>query len=352
MYKEAVQKEYERALAVPLHTIEECGQRIVLFRADTLPAGIKTSVGKCLLAHYIDNGQIIEKTSALVVVGGGNTVQGVKLAVDEMGVEVEVIAVVYAETSQPIVEKLKAMGIEVVMETPRREGRTGRLLTAERLCRKNRRYVLLEQHEQPRIIDIQRRTFGRAIVERLGTLNHFVAGVGTGGTLFGVGSALRRANPRTRITAVEGVGSTLTLWHAYLRAKSEYVEKKRAVEKALGAYKTAGMVVSLSCHPKRSPEDWFDIDIDFPRASSGVLGIEGLGVGDPTRLVLDHLPQVNRIRIVTEREAREGVRLLDFHGISGVESGGANFLIALEIAKNLQRRGKCKSILTVTTASR
>src|SRR3989344_2385356 len=350
MYEETVQREYLRALSVPLHTIKMCGQQIVLFRADTLPAGIKTSIGKCLLAYYLDSKKIKKTTKSVVVVGGGNTVQGVKLAVDELGVRVGVTAFLYAETSRPVVEKLKTMGIEVVMETPRRKGWIGRLSTAEQLCRK-RGYVLLEQHEQPRILDIQRRTFGRDIVERLGAPGYFTAGVGTGGTLFGIGSALRGANPRTRITAVEGVGSTLTLWHAYLRAREEYETKKKVVEKALRAYKKAGMVVSLICHPKRSPENWFDINIDFPPSASRTLGIEGLGVGDPTRLVLDHLALVNRVRIITDGEARKGVRLLESYGISGVESAGANFLAATEIAGNLERRGiRGAVILTVVTA--
>ncbi len=351
MYKETVQREYERALSVPLCTTKRHGQKIVLFRADTLPAGVKTSIGKCLLAHYLDTGKIKDTTRSVVVVGGGNTVQGVKLAVDELGVRVGVTAVVYVETSRPVVEKLKTMGIEVVMETPRREGRTGRLTTAKKLCRK-RGYMLLEQHEQPVILDIQKRTFGRAIVERLGAPSHLVAGVGTGGTLFGIGLALREVNPHTRIIAVEGVGSTLTLWHAYLRARDKYEVKKRAVEKALRAYETAGMIVSLSCHPQRSPENWFDINIDFPRVVSKVIGIEGLGVGDPTRLVLDHLPSVEQVRIVTDKEAREGVRLLKTFGIDGASSAGANFLAATELARNLQRCGKRESILTVITASR
>lgn len=350
MYNEVVEKEYERALSIPLQMVEVAGQEIVLFRADTLPAGIKTSIGKCLLAHYMDNGQVNNQIKSIVVVGGGNTVQGVKLAVDEFGLCIKVVAVVYAETSRPVIKKLKAMGIEVVMETPRCEGRTGRLSTAERLCRKQG-WVLLEQHEQPLIVDIQRRTFGRAIVERLGTSNHFVAGVGTGGTLFGIGSALREANPCTRIIAVEGVGSTLTLWHTYLCARNTYEAKKRVIEKALRAYKVAGMLVSLTCYPRRKPENWFDISIDFP-TTSGIVGIEGLGVGDPTRLVLDNLPEVNKVRIVTDEEAKEGIRSLRDIGINAVESAGANFLATTKLAKNLQRYGKRESILTIITASR
>ncbi len=177
LYENIIKKEYEGARSVPLFLIKIGRQKIILFRADTLPAGVKTSIGKCLLAHYIDNGQISKNTQSVVVVGGGNTVQGVKLAVDEMGLKIKVVAVVYAETSESIIKKLRTMGIKVVSETPRYKGRTGRLSTAERLCRKQGS-MLLEQHEQPVILDIQRQTFGRAIIEHIKTLpTHFVAGV-------------------------------------------------------------------------------------------------------------------------------------------------------------------------------
>ncbi len=74
--------------------------------------------------------------------------------------------------------------------------------------------------------------------------------------MFGIGSAIKQLNPRMKIIAAEGVGSTLSLWHAYLRAKGKgYVAEKMAIQKALSAYEKAGMIVSLKCYPQKNPEN-------------------------------------------------------------------------------------------------
>lgn len=353
-YKKAIQSEYERAMSVPLDSVFIEGAEVVLFRPDTLEAGVKTSIGRCLLAHSLDTGHIDNRTEAVVVHGSGNTVRAVKAAAEEIKLDVRVIAVVYAETSKSTVANLRARGIEVVAEAPRRSGRVGRQSVVERICRRPD-HVFLDQHEEPLIIQIQSQTFGKAIVDRLGLLaTHFVAGVGTGGTLFGIGSALRRVNSRTQITAVEGVVSTLTLWHAYLRAKGKgYEKEKRSIEKALVLYRRAGMVTSLDCYPRRKdPDRWFEIDIDFPSEKKGVVGIDGLGVGNPTDLIVNHLRKVDRVRIITDQQATEGVRDLKSRGIFAVRSAGANFFASLCLAQELQSRGERGRILTVVTAGR
>ena len=350
-YERAIRLERRRAMSVSLDSIDVGGMNVVLLRADKLPAGIKTSIGRCLLARYLDTGQVTARTKAVVVHGSGNTARAVRLAADELAPEAKVVAVVFAETSKSTIAKLRKFGVEVVAESSRRSGRAGRQSVTERLCQRPG-YVFLDQHEEPLIIDIQRRTFGQAIAARLtNPLTHFVAGMGTGGTVFGIGSALC-AKSKTRVVAVEGVGSTLTLWHAYLGAKGKgYAKEKGSIEEALLLYKNAGMLTSLKCYPRRKdPGRWFEIDVDFPKGKKGVLGIEGLGVGNPTNLISDHLRQINQVRIVTDEQAREGVECLASHGIYAVESAGANFFAALRLGEGLQRRGQKGRILTVVTA--
>lgn len=352
-YEKAIHLEHKRAMSAPLDSIVVGGVEVVLFRADTLPAGIKTAIGRCLLARYLDLGKITTKTKAVVVHGSGNTARAVKSATDELATGIRVIAVVFAETSRSTVANLRKLGIEVVAETPRRCGRVGRQSVTERLCRQPG-YVFLDQHEEPLIIDIQSRTLGRAIVDRLGNSPvHFVAGMGTGGTVFGIASALRAKN-KTKVVAVEGVGSTLTLWRAYLGAKGKgYEKEKMSIEKALLLYGEAGMLTSLKCYPRRKDSNrWFEIDVDFPRGKRGVLGIEGLGVGNPTSLIANHLSQINQVRIVTDEEAAQGVECLASHGICAVQSAGANFFTALRLAEKLWRRKQRGKILTVITAPR
>jgi len=348
MYEEIIQQEYERACRLPLTIIPYNGSEIVLFRADLLEGGVKTAIGRCLVANAIDSGVITKTTKGVVVQGAGNTVTAVAQAVKEFGLGASVIAVVYNETSVGVRERLQANGIQVVAKSPRKEGREGRMSAAQRLCQQQG-YVFLEQHEQPLIIDIQSRTFGRCIVENiLGPATHFVAGVGTGGTLFGIGSALRAYKPRIRVVVIEGVGSTLTLWHRYFQVKKCVFEvQSQALRATLELYRSAGMITRLQEHPQNDPSEWFDITIDFPESTNSVVGIEGLGVGDPSELILQHLKDVSECRIVTDDQARRGVALLSEHGITAVDSAGANFFTSLQIAQDLRKKGR---IVTVVTA--
>lgn len=353
MYEKVVEEEYRRAFTIPLDVIPYAGSDIILFRADLFEAGVKHAIGRGLVARAIETNSINDTTTTLVVQGAGNTVTAVHEAVKTFGLPLKVIAVVYNETSVPVRERLVRRGLTVIADTPRAQGQEGRRSVASRLC-ENAGVVLLEQHEQPTIIDIQKRTFGRRIAETASPLTHFVAGVGTGGTLFGVGSALREVNSEINVIGIEGVGSTLSLWHAYLQAKGTGFEaEKTAIELALTNYQTAGMITALNCNPDTDPDEWFDIAIDFPEDTSTILGIEGLGVGDPTNLIMEHLPSVDHCRIVTDSEAKEGVRILQGFGIHAVESAGANFYSAMKVAEELRLSGKTGGrIATIVTARR
>ncbi|HAZ28811.1 MAG TPA: hypothetical protein DCY48_03510 [Candidatus Magasanikbacteria bacterium] len=358
MYEKTLEREYQRAKKVPLTRIAYEGSEIVLFRADQLAAGVKTAIGRALVALAIDRGQITHKTRALVVQGAGNTVTAVHEAVQERRRRLEVIAVVYEETSRRVRDRLLARGIRVVSGPTRSQGQEGRKGTVLELWRDNPAYVPLEQHEEPLIVDIQCQTLGLRIDEELendGTPpTHLVAGVGTGGTLFGLSYGARQLYPGIKIIGLEGVGSTLSLWHAYLRVKGQGFEKERAaIERALVQYRNAGMVTKLTCFPEADPDGWFDITVDFPADMSGTLGIEGLGVGNPTKLILKHLRKLTRVEIITDEQAAQGVLALSKHGISAVESAGANMFIAMRIAERQAQRGQAGAkIVTVVTAAR
>ena len=352
VYRKAIHNEYERAKTIPLQKIEHAGSEIFLLRTDLLEAGIKSAIGTCLAVHYIESNNINANTKALVVHGSGNTVTAVQLAVQETGTNVGIVAVVYAETSPQVVERLRKKGIEVVPLAPRSSGRENRQQTAEQYCTERSGYVLLEQHEQPLIIAIQRDTFGRRIASEIPDATHLVAGVGTGGTLFGIGAALRRTNPHLHVTAVEGVGSTLTLWHTYLKvAEQNFAHQEQALRHALSRYEGASMVTSISSNPDAPHDEWFEIDIDFPEHVTGTVGIEGLGVGHPTELIMSKLPTLNDVHIVTDRAAQEGTAALAAYDIRAVESAGANFFAAMQLAEHLRTRGLKGRIVTVVTAS-
>ena len=344
--------ELNRARSIPITYNNHAGSEIALFRADHFPAGVKHAIGRCLIAHALDTGQITKSTKAIVIHGAGNTVSAVKSAVDELSLDLKVVAVIYAETSRHMWQRLEQQGIEVVAETPRIEGREGRLSTVEELCRGNKGYIPLEQHEQPKIIEIQRDTFGKRIAEELSP-THLIAGVGTGGTIFGIGEALKQINPDIQIIGVEGVGSTLSLWRAYLSVAGHGFDVQRtAIKSALNNYRIAGMLTSLACYPDNPPDEWFEIEIDFPDEDNGIMGIEGLGVGDPTKLIMEHVSLLTSVKIITDDETASGVQTLKSYGINAVDSAGANLFAARQLAEELKKEGRKGKIVTIVTASK
>jgi len=95
-----------------------------------------------------------------------------------------------------------AYGAELVL-TPGSQGMRGAIETANELVQTLRGY-LPQQFCNPVNPQIHEETTGPEILEALdGKVDLFVAGVGTGGTITGVGRALRKHNPRVRIVAIE-----------------------------------------------------------------------------------------------------------------------------------------------------
>ncbi len=98
---------------------------------------------------------------------------------------------------------LQRFGAELVL-TPAVEGMTGAVYVAEELVRKNPHYFMPQQFLNPANPEIHRQTTAKEILEATdGHLDAFVAGVGTGGTVTGVGEVLRRERPEILVVAVE-----------------------------------------------------------------------------------------------------------------------------------------------------
>jgi len=88
--------------------------------------------------------------------------------------------------------------------TPAIEGMSGAVFAAAELVREHPDYFMPQQFQNPANPEIHRRTTAIEILEATGgNLNVFVAGVGTGGTITGVGEVLKEKVPGVRIVAVE-----------------------------------------------------------------------------------------------------------------------------------------------------
>jgi cysteine synthase A len=98
---------------------------------------------------------------------------------------------------------LKALGAELIL-TPAGEGMAGAVRRAEELAAGDRRYFVPQQFKNPANPEIHRRTTAEEIWrDTAGQVDIFVAGVGTGGTITGVGEVLKERKPGTRVVAVE-----------------------------------------------------------------------------------------------------------------------------------------------------
>ena len=106
---------------------------------------------------------------------------------------------------------LKALGANIVL-TPGPEGMKGAIAKAEELQRENPKAVVLQQFANPANPDVHKRTTAEEIWRDTdGKVDIFVAGVGTGGTVSGVGEVLKKHNPKVEIYAVEPTDSPVLL---------------------------------------------------------------------------------------------------------------------------------------------
>jgi len=140
-------------------------------------------------------GTIVEPTS-------GNTGIGLALAAAVKGYRL--ILTMPDDMSVERQRLMARLGAEIHL-TPAIEGMTGAVFAAQELVREHPEYFMPQQFQNPANPDAHRRTTALEILEVLGgrRLDAFVAGVGTGGTLTGVGEVLKDKIPGLRLVAVE-----------------------------------------------------------------------------------------------------------------------------------------------------
>lgn len=102
---------------------------------------------------------------------------------------------------------LKALGAELVL-TPAAEGMPGAVRRAEALVNENSNYFMPQQFKNPANPEVHRKTTAEEIWRDTdGKIDIFVSGVGTGGTITGVGEVLKSRKPDVQIVAVEPTNS-------------------------------------------------------------------------------------------------------------------------------------------------
>jgi cysteine synthase A len=193
---------------------------------------------------------------------------------------------------------LKILGAELVL-TPAAEGMKGAVAHAQRLVSNTGNMVMLQQFDNPANPEIHRRTTAEEIWRDTdGSVDIFVAGVGTGGTITGCGQVLKKYKPAVEIVAVEPA--------------------------------------------------------DSPVLSGGKPGphkIQGIGAGFVPK-VLD-IEVLNEIICVKNEDAIETARqLAQKEGILAGISSGANVFAALQVAKRKENKGKVIVTIICDTGER
>lgn len=165
------------------------------------PAGsVKDRIAKAMIDYAEERG-ILKKGSTIIEPTSGNT--GIGLCSVAAARGYKVIIVMPETMSIERRQLMKAYGAELVL-TEGSLGMKGAIAKAEELSKEIPNSFVAGQFVNPANPEIHRKTTGPEIWEDTdGKVDIFVAGVGTGGTVTGVGQYLKSQNPDIRIVAVE-----------------------------------------------------------------------------------------------------------------------------------------------------
>jgi len=163
-------------------------------------SSVKDRIGKSMIEAAERTGAIGPDT-ILVEPTSGNT--GIGLAVTAAAKGYSLVLTMPESMSVERRKLLKALGADLVL-TPASDGMGGAIDRARDLADSDDRYLILQQFENEANPEIHRRTTALEIWDDTDEqVDIFVAGVGTGGTITGVGETLKRLKPEVKIVAVE-----------------------------------------------------------------------------------------------------------------------------------------------------
>lgn len=169
------------------------------------PAGsVKDRIGYAMIKDGEDKG-LINKDTTIIEPTSGNT--GIGLAFVSAARGYKIILTMPETMSVERRKLLKAYGAEIVL-TSGAAGMKGAIAKAEELSKQIPNSFIPQQFKNPANPAAHRKTTGEEIWRDTdGNVDVFIAGVGTGGTVSGVGEALKAHNPNVKIIAVEPFSS-------------------------------------------------------------------------------------------------------------------------------------------------
>jgi cysteine synthase A len=182
------------------------GRVAAKFEAFNPGSSVKDRIGKSMI-EAAERAGAIGPDTILVEPTSGNT--GVGLAVTAAAKGYPLVLTMPESMSVERRKLLKALGADPVL-TPAGDGMKGAIDQAQDLVDSDDRYLMLQQFENEANPEIHRRTTALEIWEDTdGLVDVFVAGVGTGGTITGVGETLKTLKPEVKVVAVEPAESAV-----------------------------------------------------------------------------------------------------------------------------------------------
>ncbi|MGD9837244.1 MAG: cysteine synthase A [Afipia sp.] len=167
-------------------------------------ASVKDRIGAAMIIA-MEKAGVINQDTVLIEPTSGNT--GIALAFVAASRGYRLKLVMPESMSIERRKMLAFLGAEIVL-TPAAQGMKGAIATAEELIRNTPNSVMPQQFKNLANPEVHRRTTAEEIWnDTHGDIDVFVAGVGTGGTITGVGQILKQRKPSVRVVAVEPVES-------------------------------------------------------------------------------------------------------------------------------------------------
>ncbi len=163
-------------------------------------ASVKDRIGVAMIVA-MEKAGLIDADTVLIEPTSGNTGIALAFAAASRGYRLKLVMPESMSTERR--KMLAFLGAEIIL-TPAAQGMKGSIATAEELVRTTPKAVMPQQFKNLANPEIHRQTTAEEIWNDTGgNIDVFVAGVGTGGTITGVGQVLKARKPSVRIVAVE-----------------------------------------------------------------------------------------------------------------------------------------------------